>query len=138
MVIFNIRGRFDLDQPPAFVLTALEYINSDENVPMFECAFEYRRNLRIVDQFPGRPDRLFAVSGINGYAARIHLPCQQTDLMSLVNDRLLRLVRLRRQFGRVHSQIQSLEALRPGREFGFCEQHAGTIPTRHHRFRIGT
>jgi hypothetical protein len=122
MVIFDIRGRFDLDQPPALVLAALEYIDSDENVPVLECALEDRWNLRIVDQFPSRPDRLFSISGLNDDATRIHLLRQQTDLLPLVNDRLLRIIRLHRHFRRVHSQIQALETLRPGDEFGFGEE----------------
>ena len=54
MVVSSIRGRFDLDEPPALILKALEYIDSDENVPMLECAFEDRWNSRIFDQFPSR------------------------------------------------------------------------------------
>jgi hypothetical protein len=98
MMVFNSRGRFDLDQPPALVLATLEHIDSDENVSVLECAFEYRWNLWIADQFPSRPDRLFPISGLNRHAARKHSPCQQTDLLPLVNDRLICVARLRRQF----------------------------------------
>ena len=49
MVILNIRGRFDLDKPPASVSTALEYIDSDEHVLVLKRALEYRVNLWIFD-----------------------------------------------------------------------------------------
>jgi len=48
MVVSSIRGRFDLDEPPALILKALEYIDSDENVPMLECDLEYRWDFRVL------------------------------------------------------------------------------------------
>jgi hypothetical protein len=45
------------------------------------------------------------------------LPSQKTYFSPLVDDRLIRLIRLRRQFGRVNFQVQTLEALHPGDEF---------------------
>src|SRR5208283_2175743 len=89
MVVSSIRGRFDLDEPPTSVLAALEYIDSYENVPVLECAFEDRWNLWIADQLPSRPNRLFPISGLDGHAAQKHPPRQQADLLPLVNDRLI-------------------------------------------------
>jgi hypothetical protein len=89
MVVFDIRGRFDLDEPPTSILTALENIDSDENVPVLECAFEDRWNFWIADQFPSRPNRLLSIFGLNGHAARKYPPSQQTNLLPLINDRLI-------------------------------------------------
>src|SRR5208282_460085 len=121
--VFDIGGRFDFDQPPALIRTALEHIDSDENVSVLKCAFEDRWNLRIADQLSRRPNRLFSISGLHGDTAWKHLASQQTDLSPLLDYRLARLARLHSKFRRVHSQIQSLETLRPGDESRFCEEH---------------
>lgn len=41
----------------------------------------------------------------------------------LVDDRLARLARLRRQFWLMDDKVEPLEALRPGHKFRFCEKH---------------
>jgi hypothetical protein len=123
MVVFDIRRRFDLDQPPALISAALENIDSGENVSMLERTFENRRNLSICNKLPCHSDRLFSISRLNGHAAGKHFLSQQTHLSPLVDDGLSRLVGLHRQFRRVDHEIQTLEALHPGDESGLCDEH---------------
>ena len=47
MVVFDIRARFDLDEPPASVLTAVEHIDAHENAIVLKGAFEDRRDVSV-------------------------------------------------------------------------------------------
>jgi hypothetical protein len=49
MVVFNIRGRFDLDEPPAFVSATMEHIDTNKDALMFERCLEDRWHLRVSD-----------------------------------------------------------------------------------------
>jgi hypothetical protein len=49
VMVFCVGCRFNFDQPPASVSTALENIHPDENVAVLKRALEYRRNFWIVD-----------------------------------------------------------------------------------------
>jgi hypothetical protein len=129
MVVFQIRGRFDLNEPPSTVSASMQNIYADEHVAVLKGAFEDRPDVSVSDYLSRGADRLIqAPLAANLYPARKQLAGEHADLAALLNDCLCRLIRLRCQFWLVNLKIKTLEALHSGHVSGLCKERHSITP----------
>jgi hypothetical protein len=114
MVLFYVRGRFDLNETPAPVAPSMQNIDAHQNAIVLKRAFKDRWDVSVSDYLTRGADRLIQASlAANFDATRKHLPGEHADLSSLLDDRVYGTVRLNCEFWLVNLQVEPLEALAP-------------------------